>query len=234
MVLRRLDELDEKDQAKLAHEQAKNSLEAFLLDMKDKLSSKEYEVAITPEDKDSLMAKLGATSDWLEYDSDEATTEVSQYLVCREYIFLYSFSIIISEREGFFSYDHKELKEKRKELKTMARPMLERVREHRERPEALSTLNTMLNMSNTFLNGARGLEDPVFTEVELSTLEKLIKDTEEWRAKNVKEQKSQPLHKTPVFTLRDVAEKVGNLDREVKYLLNKARTAPKKPKKESE
>lgn len=68
------------------------------------------------------------------------------------------------------------------ELKTLTGPLYRRVKEHTERPEALTTLNYMINGSVGFLNNARNMmtESPegVFTQVELDTLEKTIKEIE--------------------------------------------------------
>lgn len=55
-----------------------------------------------------------------------------------------------------------------------------RVKELKERPKALEALNSMLNHSEFFLVSVRNLslgEDPMFTEVEATTLEKLINET---------------------------------------------------------
>lgn len=71
------------------------------------------------------------------------------------------------------------LKDKLADLKSLTRDMFERVREHRERPEALKALKDMLNLSEVFLNGAKNVseDNQVFTEVEINTLDKLIQDT---------------------------------------------------------
>lgn len=58
-----------------------------------------------------------------------------------------------------------------------------RVREAKERPEALAALDSMLNHSTFFLASVKNLsslevEDKMFTAVEIETLEKLINDTE--------------------------------------------------------
>jgi len=57
-----------------------------------------------------------------------------------------------------------------------------RVKELKERPEALAALNSMLNHSTFFLASVKNLsvidvEDKMFTEVEIETLEKLINET---------------------------------------------------------
>jgi hypoxia up-regulated 1 len=68
------------------------------------------------------------------------------------------------------------------ELKTLTGPLYWRVKEHMERPEALAALNYMINSSSDFLAKARNMTtespDGFFTQVELDTLEKTIKETE--------------------------------------------------------
>jgi hypoxia up-regulated 1 len=69
---------------------------------------------------------------------------------------------------------------KLKELKKAVKDLKYRVKELRERPKALEALNSMLNHSEYFLVSVRNLsqgEDPMFTEVEANTLEKLINET---------------------------------------------------------
>lgn len=55
-----------------------------------------------------------------------------------------------------------------------------RVYEKEERPKALAALKQHLNSTTVFLETVRNMtdaDDPIFTEVELNTLEKLINET---------------------------------------------------------
>lgn len=65
------------------------------------------------------------------------------------------------------------------ELKSLTSEWFSRVREHRERPDALAALRHMLNASQNFLLQAKNLtgDDQMFTPVELETLETKITDT---------------------------------------------------------
>lgn len=197
-------ELDEKDRDKLQRDQAKNNLESFIHETKHKLYMEEYEKASTEEERNGYFVKLNEASEWFEYESDNAETKL--------------------------------FKDKLSELKDIVKELFDRVREHKERPEALNSLKEMLNISRVFYEGAKNLseEDQMFTEVELSTLETLIKETEEWKKNSEKEQATLPLYERPKLTVRAIAEKLASLDREVKYLLNKARIATPKKKKETE
>ncbi|XP_054723805.1 hypoxia up-regulated protein 1-like [Uloborus diversus] len=199
--VKKLKELDDHDRAILEKAKTKNSLESFIVETKDKLSREEYEKASTEDERSNLMKILSESSDWLEYESDDATTEA--------------------------------FKSKLSDLKKLTKNLFERVKEHRERPEALKALTDMLNASTGFLASARNMseDEQIFTDVELKTLDNLITETTTWYKENVKEQNSVPLHEAPKLTLKLIGEKLVNLDREVKYLLNKARFAQPLKKK---
>lgn len=99
----------------------------------------------------------------------------------------------------------------------MSKDLLDRVREHKDRPDALEALGNMLNISGGFLDSSKSLpaDDQLFTEVELTTLEKLVTETLTWRTAKLKEQEKTPLSVHPVLTVRSIAEKIDALDREV-------------------
>nr|XP_006001909.1 PREDICTED: hypoxia up-regulated protein 1-like [Latimeria chalumnae] len=111
-----------------------------------------------------------------------------------------------------------------------------RSRNERKWPDRLAALDSMLNHSSTFLKGARMIpdDDQIFTEVELSTMEKVINETVAWKNETVAEQKKLSPADKPVLLSKDIESKLAALDREVKYLLNKAKFAKPKPKKDKE
>ena len=73
-------------------------------------------------------------------------------------------------------------------------------------------------------------DDQIFTDVELTTLNKLIVETKIWVETTSEEQDKLKRNETPKMTLKSIAEKIALLDREVKYMLNKARITPPKRK----
>ena len=75
-------------------------------------------------------------------------------------------------------------------------------------------------------------DDPVFTAVELQTLEKLNAETRAWIQLVTDNQKQKKDHETPAFTIAEVEAKMADLDREIKYLINKAKIHKPKPKAE--
>ncbi|KAJ8949475.1 hypothetical protein NQ318_005942 [Aromia moschata] len=123
-------------------------------------------------------------------------------------------------------------------LQGLTKELFSRVWEHKEAPEALNALNSMLNHSSHFLLNAKNLtkstnpEKDVFTDVEVETLGKLIDETIDWRDKIVKEQKALKKSDPPKLTVKLLMDKMAALDREVKYLVNKIKMwKPKKVEK---
>lgn len=112
--------------------------------------------------------------------------------------------------------------------------------EHRERPDALKALDSMITGAQGFLESAKNVsKDPeksdVFTPKEIEDLEKAIKDTKEWREKENAAQEKLAKNEPVKMTVKSITDKMAFLDREVKYMVNKIkRWRPKeKPKPEN-
>ena len=102
----------------------------------------------------------------------------------KQWIFIYTSAPQISDwlyDEGSDA-DAATYEAKLNELKTLTGPLYRRVKEHMERPEALAALHSMINGSSNFLVSARNMTtdspDGLFTQVELDTLERVIKETQ--------------------------------------------------------
>ncbi|XP_062894619.1 hypoxia up-regulated protein 1 isoform X2 [Mobula hypostoma] len=199
---KKLQDLTDRDLQKQEHEKAANSLEAFIFETQDKLYQEEYQLVSTQDERDQISAKLSEASNWLDEDGYTATT--------------------------------KELKTKLSELRKLCKELFFKVEERRKWPDRLAALDSMLNHSTIFLKGARLLpeDDQIFTEVELNSLEKVITETTTWKNTTVKEQNNLPSTEMPILLSKDIEAKLALLDREVKYLLNKAKFAKPKPRKE--
>lgn len=135
--------------------------------------------------------------------------------------------------------------EKLEELKDLTNEVYGKHWEHRERPEALNALKSMINGSLGFLETAKNLtkdanpEKDVFTQKEIDNLEKAIKETVQWRDTEVEEQKKLALNEPIRLTVKALTDKMSYLDREVKYLVNKIKlwrpkTPPAPPKVKDE
>ncbi|KRZ12318.1 Hypoxia up-regulated protein 1 [Trichinella pseudospiralis] len=115
-----------------------------------------------------------------------------------------------------------EFKEQLKFIRNVTEALFFRHNEFTRRPQAIAILKEVANFSKTFLEHSEKMkEQNALTEVELKTLSNMLNETMEW-FENVEAQQNQTApHLSPVFTVENVLEKAGNLDREVRYLLNK-------------
>uniref|UniRef100_A0A673YS82 Hypoxia up-regulated protein 1 n=1 Tax=Salmo trutta TaxID=8032 RepID=A0A673YS82_SALTR len=198
--MRRLQDLTDRDLEKQEREKTLNSLEAFLFETQDKMYQEEYQAVVLEEEKEAIMAKLSQVSAWLDEDGYSAST--------------------------------KELQEKLQDLRKLCKAMFFRVEERRKWPGHLATLESTLNSSSFFLRSAKlePEDDRIFTDVELKTLEKVINETTTWKNNTVAEQEKSSPTERPVLLSKEIESKWALLDREVNYLLNKAKFAKPKPK----
>lgn len=198
-AFKKIQVLNEYDFQRNRRESALNALESYVFDAQNKLEEEDYQSAATSDEIEKIRQGCSEVSDWL-YE-DGATADADAY------------------------------ETKLKDLQKLTKSLYLRVAEHRERPEAIAALRQVLNGSSTFLKDARNVtaakmeaeENWVFTEVELNTLEKSIKETEQWMIKMEKDQAEQKLSEAPKLSIKLISEKINALDREVKYLVNKAK-----------
>uniref|UniRef100_G3TL26 Hypoxia up-regulated protein 1 n=1 Tax=Loxodonta africana TaxID=9785 RepID=G3TL26_LOXAF len=198
--MQKLQDLTVRDLEKQEREKAANSLEAFIFETQDKLYQPEYQEVSTEEQREEISGKLSAASTWLEDEGFGATTAM--------------------------------LKEKLAELRKLCHGLFFRVEERKKWPERLSALDNLLNHSSMFLKGARLIPemDQIFTEVEMATLEKVINETWAWKNTTMAEQAKLLATEKPVLLSKDIEAKMMALDREVQYLLNKAKFAKPRPR----
>uniref|UniRef100_A0A9J7Z1W0 Hypoxia up-regulated protein 1 n=1 Tax=Cyprinus carpio carpio TaxID=630221 RepID=A0A9J7Z1W0_CYPCA len=197
---KKLQDLTNRDLEKQEREKTLNSLEAFIFETQDKMYQNEYLAVVTEEEKEQITGKLSEASNWMDEEGYTAGT--------------------------------KELKEKLSELKKLCKAMFFRVEERKKWPDRLAALDSMLNHSTIFLKSVRLIPegDQIFTEVELKTLERVINETMTWKNETIAEQEKLSPTEKPVLLSKDIEAKRSLLDREVNYLLNKAKFAKPKPK----
>ncbi|KAM7398645.1 hypothetical protein PAMA_006520 [Pampus argenteus] len=195
---KKLQDLTDRDLAKHEREKTLNSLEAFIFETQDKLYQDDYLLVVSEEEKEQISAKLSEASAWMDEDGYAATT--------------------------------KQLRERLSQLKSLCKDMFFRVEERRKWPDRLAALDSMLNTSSFFLRSAKLIpeDDQIFTEVELNMLEKVLNETTTWKNETVAEQEKRSPKERPVLLSKDIESKLALLNREVNYLLNKAKFA--KPK----
>ena len=199
----KLQALNEHDELKTKKETALNALESFGIEVRERLYQETYEESATDEEKEKFGAKCSEVSDWID---EEVTPD--------------------TELEP--------LESRLKELKELTAGWFARVREHLDRPEVLAALDQMINSSAVFLEKAKNKtgDDGYFTLTELETLGTKLEDVAKWREEEVAKQEEQPKHEMPKLTTNVIAEKALELDREVKYLLNKAKIVKAEKDKE--
>ncbi|XP_061606984.1 hypoxia up-regulated protein 1 isoform X2 [Phyllopteryx taeniolatus] len=197
---KKLLDLTDRDLAKQEREKMLNSLEAFIFETQDKLYQEDYQLVVTEEEREQISSTLNEASVWMDDDGYSATTN--------------------------------QLKEKLSQLKHMCKDMFFKVEEQRKWPDRLAALDSMLNTSNIFLRSAKLIpeDDQIFSEVELNMLEKVISETMTWRNETAAEQEKRSPKDHPIMLSKDIEAKLSLLDREVNYLLNKAKFAKPKSK----
>ena len=166
--------------------------------------------SIPEDEKEKITAKLSEVSDWID---EEVTPD--------------------TELEP--------LESRLKELKELTAAWFARVREHLDRPEILAELDSQLNSSTHFLAKAKNKtgDDGYFTLTEVDVLEKKLEEINKWREEALEAQEKQPKSEMPKMTKSLIREKSLEVEREVKYLVNKAKIAiaeqeKEKAKKEAE
>ncbi|XP_071440991.1 hypoxia up-regulated protein 1, partial [Hetaerina americana] len=187
--------LNEKDNTRRRTEGAMNALESFVFDLQMRMDQEEYSSASTAEEIEAILKECSQVSEWI---SDEGAPGMGAV---------------------FEDYESRLLS-----LRKLSSALLQRVAEHRGRPEAMRSLGGLVEAAETFLKGAQSLEEGLsgaITQVELDTLGKLIADTKDWRSKMEEEQSKLSLSVAPKLTIKAIGEKMAALDREVKYLINK-------------
>ncbi|KAK5918751.1 hypothetical protein CgunFtcFv8_003487 [Champsocephalus gunnari] len=197
---KKLQDLTDRDLAKQEREKSLNSLEAFIFETQDKLYQEDYQLVVTEEEKEQISSKLSEASEWM-------------------------------DEEGYTA-SNKQLREQLSQLRSLCKDMFFRVEERRRWPERLAALSSRLNTSSFFLRSAKLIpeDDQIFTEVELNLLEKVINETMTWKNETEAEQEKRSPKERPVLLSKDIESKVSLLERELNYLLNKAKFAKPKVK----
>lgn len=206
----KITELNSIDKKRTERETALNNLEAFAVDTLMKMDMDEFSECATPEVVEEIKKLCADVSEWLYEDGYDSETELFE--------------------------------KKLAEIQEKTNPLFYKHWEHMERPDAIKAMKNMLNHSQEFLKTSKNFtkeansEKDIFTDVEIGLLEKKITESESWLEKSIEEQNALKKSDEIKLTVESIREKMGGIDREVKYLLNKMKIwRPKKPvKKETE
>jgi len=198
--VKKLDALTARDYAKVALEKARNNLEAYISESREKLESDTIQAISSSKERESIEKLLTDTYNWFDEDGWEA--------------------------------DEATLKKKLKALKEAMKEIHGRMAEAKERPKAINAMLQSLNLSSIFATAMLGVPDAseIYSEKDTKDLEKLMADTKTWFMDNWKKQNETSSEKNPVLLSKDIYAKQQKLDREVAYLLNKAKYHVPKPK----
>ena len=123
--------------------------------------------------------------------------------------------------------------ERREKLKAICRPWLLRVRIRRDIVPLMKDIEELFNYTSTFIKAMEILPEDtqIYTEVEITKIKELYAETVEWKNTTAKAEAALKPYEDPVLKPDELKQKIVGLNREVQYLLNKAKTAkPKKPK----
>uniref|UniRef100_A0A4W6DEU1 Hypoxia up-regulated protein 1 n=1 Tax=Lates calcarifer TaxID=8187 RepID=A0A4W6DEU1_LATCA len=123
--------------------------------------------------------------------------------------------------EDGYTATTKQLREKLSQLKSLCKDMFFRVEERRKWPDRLAALESMLNTSKNIFKTVSS--KVIFTSLRLCLLQT-------WKNETVAEQEKRSPRERPILLSKDIESKLALLDREVNYLLNKAKFAKPKAK----
>ncbi|CAF2097812.1 unnamed protein product [Rotaria magnacalcarata] len=203
--MKKLTALDTHDRELLALSTAKNNLESFIYDMRDKLEhDSNYKKATTPEEQTKINEKLSETDAWLWDDGINADVKTLKSKL--DELKLLTKLLVLRVREVDLR------PQKIQELK--------------------DTLNSTENFVRTtrILFSKREEDEKPFTDADLDSLEKVISDTYKWFGQ-VKESYSKLLPTdVPKYLSSDFDDKINLLKRETNYLLGKIQRFVPKPK----
>merc|ERR1712193_594939 len=176
-------ELEARDQAKAALEKARNNLEGYISESREKLDQEEVQALSTEAERETIAKLLTEVYDWFDEDGWDA--------------------------------DEPTLKKKLKSLK-----------------EAIKAMLQSLNLSTMFSTAMLAVPDSkdIYSEKDIKDLEKVITDTKTWFYTTWKKQNETAAEKNPVMLTKEVYTHQAKLDREVAYLINKAKYHVPKPK----
>ncbi|XP_067637972.1 hypoxia up-regulated protein 1 [Eurosta solidaginis] len=172
-----------------------NALESHVIEIQQKLNEEEYGSCASAEEKEKILEQCSAISDWLYEDHENPTPEMYE--------------------------------QRHKELKKLTNVFLARHWEHSERPDALKALQNLLNHAKKFLDRAMNQtkeanpDKDIFTAVEIETLSKVISETDDWKKKESEAQQHLKRYDEVRLSVKDITDKMSQLDRELKYMVNK-------------
>ena len=164
--------------------------------------------ASSEEEREKLFKILNDASEWLEFESDNASTKQ------------------LNDKTKELATNFEELYKRVHEHRE--RPQLIKTLE-----DTIEHGNTFLAGARNLSDLSKDVE--IFTEAQLVQLETVLINVNTWKEEKVIEQEKAPLFETPKLTITDLLEKINVLRSQINNLVNIAKTAKHKtPKKTPE
>ena len=140
----KLEALTKADNDRIALELALNEVQGYSIDMMDKMEDEDFQAASTEEEREKLRTECSRVSEWLDEEAgmftpvEEFQSKLKVNPKWSDRLMAHNFNFSLSQV-----------------LKELSAPVLARLREHNERPEALEMLKQSLNTSRHFLEKSR-------------------------------------------------------------------------------
>jgi len=232
----KLDTLKKADQDRYAKETALNELQSFSFDLGDKINEEEYQQASTESERETVVGVVSKVSEWLDEEAD-MTVPIEEFTSRYKELKDLAAPIFARVRE------HRERPEVLENLRSslnQSTVFLSKSREYiivpvepkpkvEEAEKSAETDNESqppkekeAKEEKTEKTEKLG-EEGLFKEKELDQLDKKIKEIEKWRDDKVAEQEATPLSEMPKLTVSMINSKIGDLESEVQYLIQKAK-----------
>lgn len=218
---RRLREVKAAETKKLAREEARNILEAFIYRVRDLVDESSFvEVSLEAERK-AIKEKTEAANEWLWDEADTAATrELRAKKTELECVRSY-FTVV----RGLMGWSRK-----------LVKHVSTRSAEASQRPRVIDAFNVVLLAADAFVSSGvtnntvaeKRNELPKYTMDELKALAKLGADAKEWLVATLKAQEALAKHEDPVLKVADLKRRAKEIDAEITKLRKKK--APRKPR----
>lgn len=200
----KLKALEARDQLKKAIEKARNNLESFISESRERLEQEQAMKLSSVKEREKIEQDLTEVYNWFDeegYDADEGT-----------------------------------LNKKLKIIKESTKELNNRISEAMERPKAISGILQTLNISSIFSESMLSMPDAkeIYTDKDRKDLSKILTETKTWFMSTWKKHNESDPEKNPVLLVKDIKNHQAKLDREMMYLINKAKYYVPKPKPKNE
>lgn len=212
---------------KLAREEARNVLEAFIYKARDLIQDSAFIEASIESERDEIKKLTEESNEWLWDEGDKASTkDLKSKKASLEYVH-FPFPQSPTSTNPLFAF---------LPLRKLVKQINTRSIEATQRPPAIDSLRKTLTTSSTFLASSQANNTlslaagdlPRFTDAELESLDTLIKTNREWLDDLVEKQNAVKGFEDPVLRVAELQKREKELDVVVDKLRKKK--APRKPK----